>query len=133
MRHTLRLQGVIIGYSELEHVDVATRRAWGSFRPGVGYELVQPVFRLFARAVPRDDGPNDGAPGSATRDDAMLDRYYKARDKLPLALGDADGRAIRTTRIHIADYTVEEGSQALELDVLIADDAYWERRVGSSP
>ena len=128
MRHTLRLQGVIIGYSELEHVDAATRRAWGSFRPGMGYELVQPVFRLFARAVPRGNGPNDEA-----RDDAMLDRYYEARDKLPLALEDADGRAIRTTTIHIADYTVEEGTKALELDVLIADDVYWERRLGASP
>jgi hypothetical protein len=128
MRHTLRLQGVIIGHSELEHVDPGTRRAWGSFRPGMGYELIQPVFRLFARAVPRDDDPNGGV-----RDNAMLDRYHRAREKLPLALEDADGRAIRTTTIHIADYTVEEGSQALELDVLIADDAYWERRLGANP
>jgi len=131
MRHTLRLQGVIIGHSELEHVDPGTHRAWGNFRPGMGYELIQPVFRLFSRAVPRDDVLDD--PNAGARDHAMLDRYYQAREKLPLVLEDADGRAIRTTTIHIADYTVEEGSAALELDVLIADDEYWERRLGAKP
>ena len=30
----------------------------------------------------------------------------------------------------IADYTVEAGSDALELDVLISDDEYWVQRVG---
>jgi hypothetical protein len=121
MRHTLRLHGVIVGHSELEHVDPDVRRAWGVFRPGLGYELVQPVFRLFAQAVPHD--------GSA-KDNALLERYYKARDALRFELQDANGRAIRTSAIHIADYTVEAGTGALELDVLISDDVYWEQRVG---
>ena len=121
MRHTIRLQAVIVGHSELENIEPELGRAWGAFRPGIGYELVQPVFRLFAHAVPHD--------GSA-KDAKLLERYYKARDALGLRLEDADGRPIRTSAIHIADYTVEEGSGALVIDVLISEDAYWEQRVG---
>jgi hypothetical protein len=122
MRHTVRLHGVIIGHSELEHFDAGLRRAWGPFRPGLGYELVQPVFRLFTQAVPLPDGP---------RDHPRLERYYQARDKLKLELQDADGRPIATTTIHIADYTEEKGPAALELDVLISDDGYWRKRLGA--
>lgn len=119
MKHTVKLHGVIVGHSELEHADRGVGRAWGPFRPGLGYELVQPVFRLFAQAVPHDD---------SGRDDLMLARYYKARDALDLELEDAQGRVISTSAIHIADYSVEEGASAIELDVLIRDDGYWERR-----
>jgi hypothetical protein len=122
MRHTIRLQSVIVGYSELENIEPELGRAWGAFRPGLGYELVQPVFRLFAKAVPRD--------GSA-KDAEMLERYYSARDALQLRLEYPDGRLIRTSAIHIADYTVEEGSAALEVDALISENAYWEQRVGT--
>jgi hypothetical protein len=119
VRHTLRLHGVIVGHSDLEHAEPSTGRAWGAFRPGLGYDLVQPVFRLFARAVPRD--------GSA-RDDATLARYYKARDALALELSDGAGTRIPTSAIHIADYSIEDGPQAIELDVLIADEGYWAKR-----
>lgn len=122
MRYTIRLQSVIVGYSELENIEPELGRAWGVFRPGLGYELVQPVFRLFAQAVPRD--------GSA-KDTEMLERYYSARDALQLRLEYADGRLIRTSAIHIADYTVEEGSAALEVDALISENTYWEQRVGA--
>jgi hypothetical protein len=121
MRHTLRLHGVIVGHSELENVDPDLGRAWGAFRAGLGYELVQPVFRLFAQAVPED--------GSA-RDQALLERYYTARDALQFELQDANGRAIRTSAVHIVDYTIESGPTALQLDVLISDEAYWGQRVG---
>ena len=122
MRHTIRLQSVVVGYSELENIEPELGRAWGAFRPGLGYELVQPVFRLFAQAVPRDGSP---------KNKEMLERYYTARDALQLRLEDPDGRLIRTSAIHIADYTVEEGTAALELDVLISEDRYWEQRVGA--
>jgi hypothetical protein len=121
MRHTVRLQTVVVGYSELEHIDPDLGRAWGTFRPGLGYELVQPVFRLFAQAIPRD--------GSA-KNTEMLERYYSARDALHLQLEDPNGRVIKTSTIHIADYTVEEGSDALVLDILISEDAYWKQRAG---
>jgi hypothetical protein len=119
MRHTVRLKTVVVGHSDLEHVDVATGRAWGEFRPGLGYELVQPVFRLFARANPRD-----GTPG----DDALLGRYHRARATLGLELYDDEGRAIPESIIHIADYSIKEGSSAITLDVLISDPTYWTRR-----
>ena len=119
MRHTVRLQGVIVGHSELENVEPELGRAWGAFRPGLGYELVQPVFRLFARAVPQDGSP---------RDHALLERYYGARDALNLELQDDAGHTSGTSAIHIVDYTVESGSSAIALDVLIKDDAYWARR-----
>ncbi len=118
MRHTVRLHGVIVGHSELENIEPGVGRAWGEFRPGLGYELVQPVFRLFAQAVPLD----------GAKDNALLERYYSARDKLDLELVDANGRAIRASTIHIADYTIEEGPKAISLDVLISDDEYWAER-----
>jgi hypothetical protein len=118
VKHTVKLHGVIVGHSELEHVERGTRRAWGAFRPGLGYELVQPVFRLYAQAVPRDGG----------RDEVTLARYLKARDALNLELTDARGDVIATSAIHIADYTVEEGPSALSLEVLVTDDGYWGRR-----
>ena len=65
-----------------------------------GYELVQPVFRLFSQAVPADGSP---------RDEAKLERYYAARDALDLTLENAAGERIPTSVIHIVDYTVEAG------------------------
>jgi hypothetical protein len=117
MRHTVKMHGVIIGHSELEEQDATERRAWGRFRPGLGYDLVQPIFRLYAEAVPM--------PGGEPRDREKLDRYHAARDKLGLVLVDATGRQLDATAIHIADYTAEQGRDALELTVLIGDDAFW--------
>jgi len=123
MRHTLKLHGIVVGWSELERIEPDLGRARGRFRPGVGYELVQPVFRLFAEAVPRS---------ANTRDEAKLARYYKSRDALQLELVDAAGRTIATSAIHIADYRPGEASDDCELDVLIVDVAYWQRRSASS-
>lgn len=119
MRHTVRLRDVIVGHSDLEHINLGLGRAWGDFRPGLGYDLVQPIFRLFAEAVPM---------GGSTRDAALLERYYKARDALKLELQDDRGRVIRTSAIHIADYSIEASGAAIVLDVLINDDEYWASR-----
>ena len=118
MRHTVKLKGVIVGHSELESVDESIGRAWGTFRPGLGYELVQPVFRLFSSAVPM--------PGGEPRDQEKLARYHAARDRLGLSLVDANGTMIETTAIHIADYLEEKGK--LDLEVLISDERYWKSR-----
>jgi hypothetical protein len=117
MRHTVKMHGVVVGHSDLERRDTSARRAWGRFRPGLGYELVQPVFRLFSEAVPM--------PGGEPLDEDKLARYHAARDKLGLELLDAGGRRIETSAIHIADYTTERGHDAIELEVLIAEDRYW--------
>jgi len=118
-RHTVKLHGIAIGYSDLEDVDPALGRARGAFRPAVGYDLVQPVFRLFAEAVP--------SRGGDVTDIVKLDRYHKSRDALDLSLEDDSGRQIRTSAIHIADYSDRRGG-AMELEVLIADLTYWKRR-----
>ena len=118
MRHTVKLHGIVVGHSELEERDESLGRAWGRFRPGLGYELVQPIFRLFSEAVPM--------PGGEPRDQDKLERYHSARDKLGLELVDASGRSIPTSTIHIADYTEERGREAIELDVLINDTEFWE-------
>jgi hypothetical protein len=123
MRHTLKLHGVVVGWSDLERIEPDLGRARGRFRPGIGYELVQPVFRLFAEAVPRAE--------NATRDEAKLARDYKSRDSLALELVDGAGQLIPTSAIHIADYT-SDGNGDCELDVLIADSEYWQRRIPSS-
>lgn len=117
MRHTVKMQGLIVGHSELEQRDASTRRAWGRFRPGLAYELVQPIFRLFTEAVPMR--------GGEPRDREKLARYQAARDKLGLELVNAEGRMIETTTIHIADYTEKQGRDAMELDVLVPDEEFW--------
>jgi hypothetical protein len=122
MKHTVRLHGVVIGYSELEDVEPALGRARGRFRPGTGYELVQPVFRLFTEAVP--------APGGTVSDTEKLERYHRSRDALGLALEDDSGRPIRTSAIHISDYSEQRGGN-IDLEVLISDGDYWSRRAGS--
>ena len=118
-RHTVKLHGITVGYSELEDADPAMGRARGRFRPGVGYELVQPIFRLFSEAVPD--------PGGAVVDQDKLARYHKSRDALDLSLEDDAGRQVTTGTIHIADYSGGRDG-AMELDVLITDRGYWKRR-----
>lgn len=118
-RHTVKLHGIAIGYSELEDAEPGLGRARGRFRPGVGYDLVQPVFRLFTEAVP--------APGAPVTDQEKLDRYHRSRDALGLSLEDDAGRAIRTTAIHITDYS-ERGGGGIDIEVLIADPHYWRQR-----
>lgn len=120
MRHTVKLHGVIIGHSELEEADVSLARAWGVFRPGFGYELVQPVFGLFREAVP--------VRGGEARDAEKLGRYHAARDRLGLSLVDAEGTVIATSAIHIADYSADGEKGPMELNVLISDAEYWARR-----
>ena len=120
MRHTLKLNGIIIGHSQLEEIDAENRRVWGEFHPGMGYELVQPIFLLFSEATPM--------PGGEPRDQIKLAQYLEARDKLPFDLVDDRGRRIDTSAIHIADYSQNPAYGAMSLDVLIRDDDYWARR-----
>ena len=119
-RHTVMLKGIAIGYSDLEDADPALGRARGKFRPGVGYDLVQPVFQLFTDAVPE--------PGAAVADQNKLARYHKSRDALGLSLQDDAGRTVRTSAIHIADY-LHTRAGTIEVEVLISDPDYWQGRL----
>jgi hypothetical protein len=80
---------------------------------------VQPIFRLYSEAVPE--------PGADVTDAEKLDRYHRSRDALALSLEDAAGRSIRTSAIHISDYS-ERRDGAMELEVLIADPEYWSKQ-----
>ena len=84
------------------------------------------MFQLYATAVSRD---------GETTDAELLERYYKARDALNLELVDGTGRRIETSAIHIADYTSakRDRADAPELDVLISDASYWDRRLSQDP
>lgn len=115
-RHTVTLHGVVVGHSDLEGRDPTLRRAWGRFRPGVGYELVQPIFRLFTEAVP--------LRGGEPMDEEKLARYHAARDALGLELVDDRGTPLATTSIHIADYADARGA---ELEVLVSEEGFWRR------
>ena len=118
-RHTVRLRDIIVGWSDLEVAEPELGRARGKFRPGVGYDLVQPVFQLFTQAVP--------TPGADATDPELLARYHRSKDALGLSLEDDSGRAVRTSAIHIVDYA-ERKESVLEIEVLISDREYWKRR-----
>ena len=87
MVYTVRMHGITVGHSDLERRAPSTNAASGVFRPGLGYELVEPIFQL------------DG------------DRRRQALDKLALELVDAHGLVVLTTRIEIRERAT------LELDV----------------
>jgi hypothetical protein len=81
------MHGVTVGHSDLERRDPAANAASGVFRPGLGYELVEPIFQL------------DG------------ERRRVALEKLGLELVDADGHVVLTSRIVI------QVRRTLELEV----------------
>lgn len=119
MSYAVRLRGTVLGHSDLELTDPSTRVAAGTFRPTAEYRAVQPVFRLFAESA--------GETAAAPTDEEKLARYYAARDALGMELVDAAGRVVATRTIHIADYSVEQGAEAMELEVVVTDARFWSR------
>jgi hypothetical protein len=111
MSFTLRMSGVIVGRSELETRDAARRIARGAFRPGLGYELTEPVFALYDRAGD---------------DVEALARYEKARDALRLELTDSSGTAVNVRGVHIRrDVRAAAGEPALVLEIESDDPLVW--------
>lgn len=110
-RYTLRLKEIVIGWSDLETRNPATRIARGAFRPGLGYELVEPIFVL----RPADPMEPDVLEREA--------RYRRARDTLDLALYAADGAELDTARIDIM--RDESSDTELALEVSIVDRRFW--------
>jgi hypothetical protein len=104
MSFVLKLHGVVIGRSELEDRDPATRIASGAFRKGAGYELVEPVFALRDQA----EGPS---------------RYRRARDTLSLQLFDASGALIDTASVDIAP--ADAAGKDLRIRIAVPDPAFW--------
>jgi hypothetical protein len=112
-RYTLRLRDIVIGWSDLERRDRGTGVARGAFRPGLGWDLVEPIFVL----RPTDPSAADAAEREQ--------RYRRARDTLSLSLHTADGTMLDTARI---DVMRDEGSATdLALEVVIVDQTFWKR------
>jgi hypothetical protein len=118
MAYTVKLHGIAVGRSDLERLEPDNGFARGAFHPATGYQLVQDVFRLYGEAVP-------DTPGGVADPD-KLQRYYRARDALQLELIDPDGRAVAGATVHVFERRGEDG--ALELEVHIADLAFWKAR-----
>ena len=116
MAFSVRIRGVEIGWSQLDQFDSGQGVAYGQFYPGAGYELVQDVFRLYADASRGDTG---GA------DEALLTRYFRARDALGLELFDEAGAVIGTSAIDVSDYSRESGTDAYEVMVYLDDPDSW--------
>jgi len=107
MSFTLKMSGVIVGRSELENRDPSRRAASGVFRPGLGYDLAEPIFSLYETA------------GS---DAEALARYRKSRDALRLQLTDSSGRAVDVRELHIRR-TASAAAPSLEIET--DDPAFW--------
>jgi hypothetical protein len=111
MSFTLTMSGIVVGRSELETRDPARRMVRGVFRPGLGYDLTQPIFALFT---------------ASEGDTEALARYRKARSALKLQLTDSAGTPVRAREIHIRpDAAAAEGTGGLLLEVETDDPAVW--------
>lgn len=111
MSYTLRLRDIVIGWSDLDDRDRSTGIARGEFRPGLGYELVEPIFVL------KPEDPH--SPDALDRES----RYRRARDTLALSLHSADGSLVDTARIDIL--RDRKRSTSLALEVSIVDRGFW--------
>ena len=117
MRYVVQAVGLTLGHSELLERDEAMGVAGGTFVPGPDYARVQQIFRLFVES--------NAESAAEPTDEEKLARYYAARDTLGLRLVDPRGREIGTESIHIGDYSVEQGPDALEIEVAITDPEFW--------
>lgn len=86
MSYVLKLQNVIVGRCDLPTGEELHSSRQAPFRPGLGWDLVEPIFQL-----------------SRADDDEQRARYAKSRDALSLALYDSAGSLLETTRIDIVD------------------------------
>ena len=111
MRYTVRLRDIVIGWSDLGRRDRNARVARGEFRPGVGYELVEPIFVL----KPEDPHAPDALEKEA--------RYKRARDTLALSLHGPDDVMIDTARIDIL--RDRSFATTLALEASIVDRSFW--------
>lgn len=105
MSFTLSMSGVIVGRSELETRDASRKVASGTFRPGLGYELAQPIFALYDEAGVDAD---------------FLARYRNARDALRLELTDSSG-----ARVSVRDVHIRGATNSLVIEIQTDDPAFW--------
>jgi hypothetical protein len=119
MQFTVQCAGMVLGHSELLDRDEGMGVASGDFLPAPDYSRVQAILRLFVEA--------NAETSAQPTDEEKLARYYAARDALGLQLIDAAGRQVGTRTIHIADYSVEGGRGAIEIEVVLNDPLFFQR------
>jgi hypothetical protein len=110
--YVLKLRDVIVGRSDLAQRDADRRTARGAFRPGLGWELVEPIFALLP-------------VGDVDASDEQRSRYRRARDTLALVLYAPNGALVETSRIDITPDAAS--STGLTLDVGVVDETFWRR------
>jgi hypothetical protein len=115
MRFELRLRGGVVGWSDPVEIDRAAAIGHGPFAPGPIYPLVEPVFRLWARARAEPD---------PVVKDRLVARYAAERSALPFQLCGPDGAVWPTTSIHVVDLRSPAGEGTLELEVRFGAGAF---------
>ncbi len=106
MRFMVTLDGIPIGYSDLDSTDPSMGMAFGAFMPTDAYYQVQHVFLLFAVG--------------------KYSEYYSMRDTLNLELLTSFQRIVPTDCIHIVDFSQIIGDGNMELEVRLADVSAWQ-------
>ncbi|MFN8582298.1 MAG: hypothetical protein U0163_15160 [Gemmatimonadaceae bacterium] len=101
MHVILRLQGVIVGHADLKIRDVNSGAWRGPFRPGLGWELIEPVFELRS-AAPLPDA---------------AERFQQARNALRFELTTADGTALALDGLDIL--TEQRGTQTVPTELFV--------------
>jgi len=95
----LKLHGVIVGHAELSTHDTGAWR--GPFRPGLGWELIEPVFDLKSQT---------SIPGAA-------ERFEQARNALRFELTTDDGTALAMDGLDIM--TERRGEQTVPVELFV--------------
>jgi hypothetical protein len=112
MEYVLKLNEIIVGRAELVPSPGDLREARGPFRPAIGYELLEPIFALYAAGERERREGRDG-------DDA-LQRFRSAMAALSLHLLDRGGRERPMRDVVI----VPADDGALEMRVRITGDGF---------
>ncbi len=101
MHVILRLHNVIVGHADLKVQDPVAGAWRGPFRPGLGWELIEPVFEL---------------RGAAQLPDAA-ERFEQARNALRFELTTADGTALALDGLDI--HTEQRGAQTVPTELFV--------------
>jgi hypothetical protein len=88
MHVIVKLKEVIVGRADVEPRSDNARVAQGEFRPGLGWDLIAPIYELYA------EGRGDPARARLP-DAAMLERFGHASRALDLAVFDVAGKKLR--------------------------------------
>ena len=119
MHVIVRLKDVIVGHADVEPLAGDPRVAEGEFRPGLGWDLIAPVFELYA------DGRGDPARGLGP-DAAKLERFERAFRALDLSVFDAGGSKLQLKDLRFEMRAAEAGWAPGKL-VLTASEKTWMR------